>query len=105
MLVVYVHHQGHVVPGGDVLVDIPGDELGGQVPRPPAHAVHRGVQKQLPLCLDLPQDLGVGKGQLQIVVAVEPQPDARGHVLVQQVEPPGHLVAVHAAQGVHDIEA
>ena len=104
ILVVNVHHHAHVVPGLDVLVDIPGDKLRGKVPRAPAHAVDRGVQNQLPLGLDAQQHLGVGKGQLQVIVAVKAQADGGVHVLVNQVELPGDLAGVHAAQGVHHVK-
>ena len=104
ILVVDVQHIPHLVPGSDGPVDIPGDQLGGQVPRPPSHAKHGAVQNQIPLGLDPHEHLGVGKGQLQIVVAVEAHLHPGVQVFIDQVELPGHLVGEHTAQGVHNIK-
>ena len=68
------------------------------------HPVYGGVKDQCALGLDLPEDLRVGEGELHIVVAVKTDVDLRLHVLIDQVKAVGGIVAVHAAERVHNIE-
>ena len=104
ILVVDIHHHGDVIAGLDLFVDILGNQFRGKVARSPAHPIDGGIQYQRPFGLDLSQHLGVGKGQLHVVVAVESQQDIRMHIFINQVKPVGNLVAVHASQGIHNIE-
>ena len=104
VLIVDVHDHGHIVPGGNILIDILGDEFCRKVAGAPPHSIDRGIQNQGAFGLDFPQNLRIGKSELHVVVPMESQMDFGVHVLVDQIEAVGNLVAVHASQSIYNIE-
>ena len=104
IFIVYIHHHGYVIARSNIFIDILGNQLCGQVTGPPAHSVHRGIQDQRPFGLDLPQNLSVGKGKLQIVVPMKAQVDLRPHIFIDQVKAMRYLIAVHASQSIHNVK-
>ena len=111
MLVKAAHHpvdgpqQGlHLVVAPGVVVEVLQKQLGVQVAGAPAHALDAGVDEQRPAGAQLHQGLGVGVGQLQVVVRVEPHLDALGQVVLNQVEKPQHVLALHGSKAVHQVK-
>ena len=99
--------QNHIdiIAAVEFAVHILHHKLGIGIASTASHTCHGGVYhyRAQPLC-HLNKLLGQGKGHLQIIVGMKPDPGTRVKIVMDQVEYPLQILLVQGAESVHNGE-